>query len=127
MFTPPPRQLTNIPSVLTKAKVTYSLWFKTLADFPKIYRYALGGKIENYFLDLLELIITSLYLPPDQKYRQLTVAITKLDAVKFFLELAWENKCLVDVKYTALSEALNEIGRMLGGWKKGLENKTPPK
>lgn len=98
-----------------------------MADFPKIYRYTLGGKIENYFLELLEMILILLYLPPDQKYSRLTMAIAKLDNLKFFLQLAWENKCLTDAKYASLSELLNEIGRMLGGWKKGLENKTPPK
>jgi len=55
------------------------------------------------------------------------VVITKLDSLKFFLQLAWENKCLANNKYTELSEQLNEIGRMLGGWKKGLEIKTPAK
>ena len=29
------------------------------------------------------------------------------------------------VKYTTLGEQLQEVGRMLGGWKKGLESKTP--
>ena len=29
-----------------------------------------------------------------------------------------------DKKYIALSNHLNEIGKMLGGWKKSIENKT---
>jgi len=88
-------------------------------------RYSLGGKIEHYFLELLESIFTALYLPPAQKIDRLVIAIAKLDGVKFFLQLAWENKCVPQDKYIELSERLNEVGRMLGGWKKGLEKKTP--
>jgi hypothetical protein len=78
-------------------------------------------------LALLENIFISIYLPPEQKIQRLTVAISKLDGVKFFLQIAWENKCIPNEQYSNLSELLNEIGRMLGGWKKGLEKKTPPK
>jgi four helix bundle protein len=116
----------RVPIVLTKAKEAYALWFKILTDFPKVHRYNLGGKIEDCFLALLENIFASIYLASDKKYYQLSVAIVKLDGVKFFFQLAWENKCLSNERYAELSEKLNEIGRMLGGWKKGLENKTPP-
>ena len=115
------------PVVLVKAKESYSLWFQTLSDFPKIYRYNLGGKIESYFLSLLENIFITIYLPSERKSPQLSMAILKLDSLKFFLQLAWENKCLSNLKYANLSEQLDEVGRMLGGWKKGIDNKTPSK
>lgn len=114
------------PTVLTKTKEAYALWFKILTDFPKIQRYNLGGKIEECFLELLQNIFTALYLPPDKKYYQLTATVVKLDGLKLFLQLAWENKCLTNQRYADLSERLEEVGRMLGGWRKGLINKTPP-
>lgn len=115
------------PMVIVKAKEAYSIWFKILADFPKIYRYNMGGKIEDCFLEVLENVFIASYLSGERKYTQLSLAITKLDRLKFFLQLAWENKCFPDNKYADLSERLNEVGRMLGGWRRGLENKTPPK
>lgn len=117
----PPRA----PAVLVKAKGSYSIWFKLLADFPKTYRHNLGGKIDSYFLELLENVFVSLYLSGDQKISRITISISKLDGVKFFLQLAWENKCLPNEKYITLSSQLDEIGRILGGWRKGLESKTP--
>lgn len=114
-----------MPSLLIKAKIAYSAWLAIFNDFPKIHRQTLGKKIDDYFLKLLETIFTSLYLPSEQKITKLAVAIGQLDGIKFFLQLAWENKCLSPQKYSALSEQLKEIGRMLGGWKKGLANKTP--
>lgn len=126
---PPPPSSTNLrlPVVLVKAKSAYALWFKALADFPKSYRHNLGGKVDGYFLELLENIFVSLYLSGDHKINRLTISISKLDGVKFFLQLAWENKCLATNQYSLLSSQLDEIGKMLGGWRKGLENKTPPK
>lgn len=122
MLGPPPAA----PSALLKAKIAYSSWFKVYNDFPKAHRYILGGKIEDYFLGLLENIFITLYLPTEQKVSRLTIAISKLDGVKFFLQISWENKCVSNEKYAQLSENLDEIGRMLGGWKKGVEKKTPP-
>ena len=111
-------------SILTNSKVAYSEWFKLFSDFPKVYRFTLGAKIDKYFLEFLESIFTAFYLPPTQKIVRLTTSISKLDGVKFFLQLAWENKCLSHKKYAILSEQLQEVGRMLGGWKRGLEKNT---
>jgi hypothetical protein len=103
------------------------LWFTIVTDFPKLYRYTLGGKIENSFLEMLEHVFTTIYLPPEQKLITLSRAITKLNSVQFFLQIAWENKCISSKHYTEISADLEEIGRMLGGWKKGLQTKTPAK
>lgn len=115
--------------MLQKSKASYSYWYKILVDSPKPFRLNLGGKIDGYFLELLEYIFVSLYLPPEQKITRLSIATSKLDGVKFFLQLAWENKCIQNEKYVALSEQLEEVGRMIGGWKKGMEAKikTPSK
>ena len=113
------------PVVLVKTKEAYSAWFKIIADFPKVYRYSLGGKIEGYFLSLLENTFIAAYLSGEMKSARLSMAILKLDSLKFFLQLAWENKCLANEKYADLSAQLDEVGRMIGGWKKGLDNKTP--
>lgn len=111
--------------MLQKSKKVYGTWFKVVTEFPKLYRYTLGGKIEDSFLDMLEFIFSSIYLSPDQKISTLNQAITKLNSVQFFLQIAWENKCVSSKQYTDLSTELEEIGRMLGGWKKGLQTKNP--
>jgi hypothetical protein len=52
-------------------------------------------------------------------------AIGKSDLLKFFLQIAWEQKILDQKTYAALNLNLDEVGRMLGGWKKSLSEKTP--
>lgn len=119
---PPPAKQTS--SILQKTKIAYSFWFLIYQQLPKTHRYSLGGKIENYFMQLLETIFITLYLPIDKKIDGITKAINKLDGVKFFVQITWENKCIPNKQYIDLSLKLDEIGKILGGWKKGLENKT---
>jgi hypothetical protein len=40
--------------------------------------------------------------------------------------LLWETKSLDNNKYVALSEKINEIGRMLGGWSGQLIKQNSP-
>lgn len=79
------------------------------------------------FLSVLEVTFTAVYLPPEQKVSVLCKAISWLDLLKFFLQIAWENKQIPNNKYLELSQRLEEIGRILGGWKKGIISKTPAK
>ena len=118
---PPPREL---PQVILKSKETYRFWLTLYRDFPKVERYGIGNKIEQAFLDVLEYTFCLTYLPPEHKIPMLNKSITKLDIVKFFAQLAWESKLIPTDKYSELISGLEEIGRQLGGWKKGLQKKT---
>jgi len=117
--------LQTSPAVILKGKEAYQSWLVLHRNFPRTERYNLGRRIDLVFLEVLELSFTASYLPPEQKIIFLSKAISRLDILKFFLQLAWENKLIPLKKYSGLSQNLHEIGRMLGGWKKGLQKKTP--
>ena len=121
---PPPREA---PKVLLKEKEIYRFWIIVHRDFPKVERFGIGQKIEQSFLDVLELTFASVYLATEQKILMLSRTIAKLDNLKFFMQLAWESKLIPTEKYSKLSENLEEIGRMLGGWRKGLQEKQQTK
>lgn len=93
-------------------------------DIPKTSRHTLGNKIDSHFLNMLSSIYLATYQPAIEKIETLTRAITELDLVKFFFSIIWESKTIHDIHYIKLSTDLDEIGRMLGGWKKGLETKN---
>lgn len=120
-FNPPP----TLPVVIQKEKEAYQFWLTLHRNFPKVERFGIGQKIEQSYLAVLELTFTAAYLPPEQKIILLGKTISRLDILKFFAQLAWENKLIPTGKYAELSKRLEEIGRMLGGWKKGLESKAP--
>ena len=52
-------------------------------------------------------------------------AVSRVDLIKLLLQLAWDIKALDTKKYIHISEMLSEVGRMLGGWRRQLINKTP--
>jgi len=115
------------PKVLVKEKEVYRFWLAIHRDFPRVERLGIGQKIEQSFLDVLEFTFASVYLVSESKIQMLSKTIAKLDNLKFFMQLAWESKLIPTEKYSTISESLEEIGRMLGGWRKGLQTKTPVK
>jgi len=114
-------------SIFQKFIAVYKLWDEFKKSFPKQSRFTIGMKIDVLFLDIVELLFIASRLPKEQKLPYLNKASIKLDLLKFFLQIAWEIKAIDTKKYITLSEYLNEIGKMLGGWIKGLQQKqTPP-
>ena len=105
----------------------YKLWQENLPNFPKTSRYTLGSKIDQLFIEMTELVFTASYLLSEKKLICINKASAKLDLLKFFLRISWEIKALDNKKYAALSEKLDEIGKMLGGWIRQLKEKLPPK
>ena len=79
------------------------------------------------FTEIIELLFVASYLGKQEKLPYLQKAIRRLDVLKFFFQISWEIKALDNKKYISVSSNLNEIGRMLGGWIRGIQNKTPAK
>lgn len=93
-------------------------------DVPKTSRHTLANKLDEHFLNMLSYIYLATYQSPSDKIVTLTRATTQLDLVKFFFSITWESQIVPENHYITLSTDLDEIGRMLGGWKKGLETKN---
>ncbi len=122
----PPR---NTLTILDRLISAYKLWGDHIEHFPKKSKYTLGSKIDKLFLESIELTFSTSYQPKDRKLPYLEKLITRFDLLKFMLRIAWETKALDNKKYISLSEPLNEIGRMIGGWRNKAikETETPPK
>ena len=122
---PPPRKN---PLVLIKVKEVYRVWHRHLDNIKKIDRNTIGNKIDCELLDLLELLFKAMFAHDAfEKLSLVSHAIGKNDLIKFFLQIAWEEKVCDHKKYEELIVLLDEIGRMLGGWKRHLQDKTPTK
>lgn len=90
---------------------------------PQGSRYTLGGKIDALCIETLESLLVASHLPKADKIAFVRTANQKLDLLKFFLQVAWEIKALDTKKYGSLSESIQEIGRMIGGWIRQLETR----
>jgi len=113
--------------ILEKTKSAYLLWYNYYQTIPKTHRYSLGQKIDTIFVEVIEAIIVAGFLPPKEKQPFVLSAIRKLDTMKIFLMMLWETKSLDNKKYIALSLKLNEIGKMLGGWRGQIIKQNSPK
>ena len=83
---------------------------------PKTQRYSLGNRIDSLFIEAMEATSAAAFLSRDQKIPYVRLAPTKIDTLKLLLMVLWESKSLDTKKYAALSEKMDEIGKMLGGW-----------
>ena len=110
-------------SITQKLVAAYKFWHEIAPHFPKTARYTLGGKIDLLFVTVIECVVTASYAPKEEKLPLLKHAAKKIDVLKFFAQVAWEIKALDDKKYITLSEKIDEVGRMLGGWLRQLANR----
>ena len=122
-FTPP---RTPVP-ILQDLIEAYKLWHEYAKNLPQGSRYTLGARITNLFIETVELLFCARYAAGEQKLAYLRRAGSKLDLLKFLLQVAWELKDIQTNKYATLFEPLAEIGRKLGGWMRRVEKeiKTP--
>jgi four helix bundle protein len=110
----------DIP-IFTKLYDFYKNLSQILTLFPKAKRYTLGQKIDNLTLEIFESSIAAGISSSEKKLPHLEKAIISLDLLKILLRLAKDIQCLDNKKYLQLQESLQEIGRMLGGWKRSVK------
>ncbi|MFH1129687.1 MAG: diversity-generating retroelement protein Avd [Patescibacteria group bacterium] len=125
-FNNTPPQRSSVPIIRRFIEI-YKLWHEYLQNFPKTSRYSLGLKIDSLFIEIIGSLFSASYLSGREKLPILSKASNNLDMLKFFLEVAWEIKLLDNKKYIVISEKLNEIGNMLGGWIRKIITQTPSK
>ncbi|MFC1623605.1 four helix bundle protein [Patescibacteria group bacterium] len=112
---------------MQKTKDVYVIWYSYYQTLPKNHRYSLGLKIDKLFVEIIEGIAIASFLSPQEKQPWVKLAIRKTDTLKIFLMILWETKSLDSKKYISLSEKIDEIGRMLGGWNGQLTKQNSPK
>lgn len=94
----------------------YILWSEYRPTLPSTKRYSLGERIDLLLIDIIEAMAAASFLPQGDKEPYLRTAIRKLDTLRILLMVAWESRALDTKKYGALSERVETVGRMLGGW-----------
>lgn len=112
----------NNASILSKIKEGYLTWMSIVPHIPKTARYTLGARIENKFLDLLELAYTSYFSEKDKKAEKISDCIFASDILKFLISTTWEAKFISHKHYGDIAIKLDEIGKMLWGWRKSLDS-----
>lgn len=90
--------------------------------FPRNHRFVLGERIERNLYNLLETLIRAKYTK--QRQPLLEDANLTLEILRFQMRLAKDLRCLQVNSYGFAARAIDEIGRLIGGWlrSRGEEN-----
>ncbi|OGE65797.1 hypothetical protein A3B49_01630 [Candidatus Daviesbacteria bacterium RIFCSPLOWO2_01_FULL_40_24] len=107
---------------MARVKESYLIWVGIVPHIPKSSRYTAAARIENKFLDLLELSYTAYFIEKEQKTTKISECIFSLDILKFLISIAWEAKLISHKHYGDIALKLDEIGKMFWGWKKSMDN-----
>ena len=119
----PPNTINPDIPIFQKIYDFYKELYQSLLKFPKVHRYTLGQKLDDTTLELFEFLVLASKRQLE-KSTLLHKANAKLETLKLLLRLAKDTKSIDNNKYLALESSLQEIGKMLGGWMKHVEQTT---
>ncbi|MFC1656938.1 four helix bundle protein [Patescibacteria group bacterium] len=117
----------NFPPVIEHLKNAYKRWILIERNLPKCERFGLGQKIDFLFTDLLDVLQKASFSPIESKITLLGQSLSIIDSLRFFVQLCWELKLIPSKQFTVIGEEIEEIGKMVGGWRKGLITKNSTK
>ena len=100
--------------------------------FPRGYKFTLGDRIAATGLDALERLIEATY--DRDRARSLAAANLAIEKLRHLFRLAFTLKCIDERRYEHAARSLDDIGRLIGAWKKisashdahGAAGKTDP-
>ncbi|MFA7252841.1 MAG: four helix bundle protein [Candidatus Paceibacterota bacterium] len=96
------------------------IWITYFVHIPNIHKYSLGENTSKLFVEAIEMTVYAGFLSREEKLPYVKIAVRKVDTIKVFLQLIWEMNILIDKQYIAISEKLDTVGKMLGGWHNNL-------
>ncbi len=95
-----------------------TLWYiQKLDSLPRNHRYTLGEKIQNSLLNLLLTLSDAIY--SKDKKQLLQKANKEIEKLRLMTRLLKDLTILSTDNFRFVTNALNEIGKMIGGWMKG--------
>jgi hypothetical protein len=114
-------------TVLTKMYDLLLYAVPQLEKFPRTQKFLLADRIETSMLNILDALIEAYYGPPSQKKEILRRTNIRLEQLRYLVRLSHDFQFFSHQKYGLLSEKINEVGKMVGGWMRSLrENAQAP-
>ncbi len=101
------------------------LVYRLVGQFRKEYKYTLGAELETLIWQMLDEIIRTNSLPNDLKKAGIQKISLLFDQFKIRFRLAFELGLMTDKKFSLAQRLAGEIGKMIGGWQKWADIKSP--
>lgn len=95
----------------------FVLWIvPTVEKFPRAQKFMIGDRIQTAALDVMEHLIEAAYTRDKQAILNRTNL--QLEKLRYLFRLAFDLRMMDMRRYEFAARALDEIGRMVGGWRK---------
>lgn len=88
--------------------------FSVTTLFPRSVRSSLCLKIENYTLEVQDLLIDAFYSKSKRDY--LLTINNRLEKLRFLIRFSYEMRFVNEARYLAIVKRVNKTGAMVGGW-----------
>lgn len=96
----------------------FLLWLIPLTlRFPKSQRFLLAERLSGMALDLYDLILEAVQEPALQEER-LDQADRLLTKIRLYLRMSHDLRCITINQLEYAAERIDELGRLIGGWKR---------
>ncbi len=100
-----------------EATYQFMLWLiPAVEKFPRSQKFLLGDRLQSTALTVLELLVEATYTRA--RGRLLVQANLGVEQMRFLFRLAKDLRLLDLRRYEHAARALDEIGRLIGGWRK---------
>jgi len=112
--------LTKKEDVITKTYDLLLYIIPQLAKFPRDQKFLLADRIETLILEFLEDMIEAYYSA--KELALLERGNLKLEKLRYLIRLCHDVQFINHRRYGLISEKIDEIGRMAGGWRKSVQS-----
>ena len=100
-----------------EAMYRFMLWLvPTVEKFPRSQKFLLGDRIQSTAIDVLERLIEATY--SRSRNSMLIAANLGVEKLRIFFRLSLDLRCLDMRRFEHAVRNLDEIGRLIGGWRK---------
>jgi 23S rRNA-intervening sequence protein len=107
-----------------EAMYQFLLWLiPTLEKFPRSQKFQLGDRLQTESLAVLDKLIEATYTR--ERLALLRAANMSLEKLRFGVRLAKDLRHLDLKRYEHAARAIDEVGRLVGGWVKADRSGTP--
>ncbi len=87
---------------------------------PRSVRPTLVKRIDDYCLDILELIQEAIFTQAKARRPLLRAINLNLDKLRILIRISYDRRFISLMQYRYASELIDECGKMVGGWLKTL-------
>ena len=113
------RTVFDIP-LFHKVYDLYKLLHSYHEKIPKMQRYTLWKRCENVSLSIIDHLIRTSYLQGTERVGILHEISYNVDLLKVLIRLAKDSHTITPKQYLDVQTALQEVGKMIGGWLKSV-------